>query len=116
MAAGNTFSSTVTIAKSFYLQSIATAQPARVELYSTASGQSADLFRAFTVPPGLGTEQGLIADVYLDTAPVVWQLDPAAIGGNADSPQTSTIYITITNLGAGGAAITVTLNYVPLQS
>lgn len=113
---GDTFQTTVTMAKAFYLQQISTAEPVRVQLYSTAAAQSADVFRAATVPAGLGTEQGLIADVYLDTAPVSWELDPAAIGRNGNSPQTSTIYITITNLGGSGSTATVTFVYVPLQS
>jgi hypothetical protein len=113
---GSTFQTTVTMAKAFDLQTVSTANPVRVQLYSTAFAQSADIFRASNIPPGLGTEQGLLGDIYLDTTPIVWQVGPAIVGRNGDSPQTSTIYVTITNLGASGAASTVTFVYVPMQS
>jgi hypothetical protein len=113
---GDTFQSTVTMAKAFQLQKVATATPVRVELYKTAAAQAADIFRAATTPVGLGTEQGIITDIYLDTTPVVWDVTPDVTGHNGDSPATSTIYITITNLGTAGSVAMVTLTYVPLQS
>jgi hypothetical protein len=116
LGTGSTYQSTVTMAKAFQLQKVATATPVRVELYKTAAAQAADIFRASTTPVGLGTEQGIITDIYLDTTPVVWDVTPDVTGHNGDSPATSTIYITITNLGTAGSVAMVTLTYVPLQS
>lgn len=113
---GSTYQTTITMAKAFLLQKIATASAVRVELYKTAAAQMADVFRAVGTPVGLGNEQGIIVDVNLDTVPVVWDVDPAAIGSNLDSPATSTIYATITNLGAAGTSATITFTYVPMQS
>jgi hypothetical protein len=38
------------------------------------------------------------------------------VGANADTPQTTNIYVTVTNLDTNSDAITVTFQYVPLQA
>ena len=88
---------------------------ARVRLYGTASSQSTDLTRPITQGAGFGTEQNLIGDVVLSTAPVVWQAVDM-VGANGDSPQSAAVYITVDNLGVSTTAISVSIVYVPLQS
>lgn len=107
---GQTFTGSVTLSTAYALNSISTAVPARIRLYTTASAQSTDLTRPVTQGAGFGTEQGLVCDVNLDTAPVVWTLDPVpvAIGTNAAS------FISVTNLGSSSAVLNVTLNFVVL--
>jgi len=112
---GNKFVGSASLPKSFQLLSIAVGSPCRVQLYGTALAQSQDLSRALDTPPGAGTAQNIICDVALDTAPYQWSFQNR-IGANADNPQSATIFVTITNLDATSDAITLTIQYVPLES
>jgi hypothetical protein len=64
---------------------------------------------------GFGTEQGIIGDMVLQNAPVVWYAENMT-GANEDSPQSSVVYITVDNLGVSTTSINVSISYVPLQS
>lgn len=109
------FTSTLIVAKGFQLLSVSTGSPARVQLYGTAQAQSADSYRGLDVPPPAGTVQNLICDVVLDTSPYQWSFQDR-VGANADSPQKTTIYVSITNLDITSDFITLTLVFVPLES
>lgn len=103
------------LSKSFQLLSIAVNSPARVELYGTSSAQGSDLARGLDVAPAAGTAQNIICDVVLDTVPYQWTFQNR-VGASGNSPQTSSIYVTVTNLDTTSDAITLTLVYVPLVS
>ena len=109
------FVSSVQVAKSFALLGVTTSAPARVQLYGTQAAQTSDAYRGLDVPPPAGTLQGLICDVALDTAPFNWTFQDR-VGANCDSPQTPTIYLTLTNIGSASGSISVTLLFVPLES
>lgn len=109
------FVKSLSLSKSFQLLTVTASGAARVQLYGTATAQSADVSRAVDVPPPAGTMQNIIADVVLDTAPFAWAFQDR-MGANNDTPQTSTAYITVTNLGSAATTITVTLVYVPLEN
>lgn len=109
------FTGVITMAKAFIVLSVSVTAAARVRLYGTASSQSTDLTRPITQGAGFGTEQNLIGDVVLSTAPVVWQAVDM-VGANGDSPQSAAVYITVDNLGVSTTAISVSIVYVPLQS
>lgn len=112
---GNTFTSSVTMAPSFQLLLVTADAACRVEIYGTVAAQLQDIARAVDVPPPAGTMQNLISDVALDTVPFQWSYQNR-IGANADNPQTSAIYVTVTNLSATTSfAFTVTLRFVPLE-
>lgn len=113
---GTNFAGTILLAKGFTLQFVTVSGPSRVEIYSTSSAQSADLFRDSNTPVGYGNEQGIIGEFNLIDAPVVWTVTPPASGFNGDTPQSNVIYITVTNIGPSSQSITVTLTYVPTQS
>jgi len=104
------YTGSVTLSTAYALNSISSATPVRVRVYTSASAQSTDLSRPITQGAGFGTIQGLVCDVNLDTTPVVWALDPVpvAIGTNATS------YISITNTSSSSVAINVTLGFVVL--
>jgi len=112
---GNKFVGSFTMPKSFQLLSIAVGSPCRVQLYGTALAQTQDLSRALDAPPGAGTAQNIICDVALDTVPYQWSFQNR-IGANADTPQVGTVYVTITNLDATSDAVTLTIQYVGLES
>lgn len=110
-----TYTGTMLVSKSFQLLSIATSSPARVQLYGTLQAQLGDATRGLDVPPPAGTAQNIICDVVLDTRPLQWSFQDR-VGANADSPQTTFIYVRLTNLDVSSDVITLTLVYVPLES
>jgi hypothetical protein len=112
---GNAFAGIVLLSKSNLFLQLAASAPARIRLYSTANAQSSDLSRSLSLPPGLGTVQGIFSDIQLDTVPLLWKYSET-VGSNMDTPQSNTIYITFNNIGVASTAITATITYVPLQS
>jgi hypothetical protein len=109
------FASSIPISKSFQLLKVSANGSCRVQIYGTAVAQSNDSFRGLDVAPLPGTQQDLITDVVLDTSPFQWSWQNR-VGSNADSPQNSIIYMTITNIDVSSTVLTVTLLYVPLES
>ena len=109
------FTGVMAFSRSFQLLSVALTSIARVRIYGTASAQSGDLGRGLDVPPAAGTAQNIICDVVLDTLPLVWSFQDR-VGANADNPQTTNIYVTVTNINSTTTPITVTFQYVPLQT
>lgn len=112
---GGSFSSSAKVSKCNALLRVATNTPARVQLYGTAQALAADGYRGLDVPPPAGTVQNIICDVVLDTAPYQWSFQDR-IGANADNPQTTALYVKLTNLDNTTDQITMTLTYVPLES
>jgi hypothetical protein len=109
------FTGVMSFSRSFQLLVLAVNSSARVRLYGTAAAQSGDLGRGLDIPPAAGTAQNIICDVVLDTSPFTWPFQDR-VGANADTPQTTNIYVTVTNLDSNSDAITVTFQYVPLQA
>lgn len=109
------FAGSLLLAKSFQLLQITANSACRVQLYGTALAQTLDLSRGLDTAITAGVFQNIISDVVLDTAP--FQLPyQNRIGANGDSPQSSSIYISITNLDIASDVITVTISFVPLES
>jgi hypothetical protein len=115
LSPGQIYTGIITMAKAFVLLNLSANDPARIELYSTLNGQTADLHRPATQGPGYGTEQAIITDIVLDTAPYIWQA-VNVIGANGDSPQNQNIYLSVTNLSNASQAYVVSISYVPVQS
>ena len=109
------FTGVISMAKAFIVLSISVNSAARVRLYSTAAAQNVDKSRPQTQGPGFGTEQGIIGDVVLTSAPTVWYTENMT-GTNGDSPQSTAAYLTVDNLTASSMAVNVSIVYVPLQS
>lgn len=103
------------IGRSFQLLTVASNTAARIQLYGTQFAQTVDLSRALDQPPPAGTAQGIITDVALDTSPLSWNFQDR-VGANGDVPQTTNSYMTITNLSGAAVPITVTLQYVQIET
>lgn len=115
LAPGGKLIGSFLLADSYQLLSAATSVAARIQLYGTALAQTIDLPRGLDVPPSAGTTMNLVCDVVLDTAPYTWTFQNR-VGANGDSPQTATVYATITNLSAASVKVTTTVVYVPLET
>jgi hypothetical protein len=115
LAVGSSFVSSVQMSKSFQLLMVTADNPCRIEVYGTALAQTLDAGRGIDIATLPGTQQDVITDVVLDTLPYRWSWQNR-VGANADNPQSTTIYITVTNESAGNTAITISLVFVPLES
>jgi|HubBroStandDraft_1064217.scaffolds.fasta_scaffold03497_4 hypothetical protein len=114
LASGSIAQSTLTLARAFTVLSVVCNGPLRLRLYSTAAAQASDVSRPNTVPPTPGVNHGVICDLYLqsNTQYPLWNLAPVAPGSNDDSPQTTNVYCSITNIGATTASLTAAITYV----
>lgn len=107
------YQGTVQISKSFLLNQLSTSQASRVELYSTKAAQVLDLARPATTAPA-NTAQGLLSDMYIDTAPYKMEYTNVTAMNN-DPTQTPTIYVSVTNISQAAAAIAVVFKYIALE-
>jgi len=114
---GQTFTATVGLAKSFQLLSLNSTQAVEVRLYSSSAAQSADLVRITDAAVPFEVFPGIITDIVFDTAPYVWNWQNR-IGANADSPQTTNLYVTVINPSqlTGVPASLIGVTYLPLES
>ena len=113
LAPNGQFVGSVSLSKVFQLLTIGTSAPARVRLYGTAAAQSGDLGRGLDVPLPAGNTQNVICDIALDTSPLLWSFQDR-VGSNNDTPVSSTIYITVTNLDITTDTIRTSIGYVPV--
>lgn len=115
LSPGQSYQTTIQLAKSFRPLSVSCNVPCRVELYGSAIAQALDSGRpAGQTPPN--TIQGLLSDVSLLGSPLTWNY-LSTIGSNQSTPmQTTTIWITLTNNSMGVTAVTASISFVGLQS
>ena len=115
VATGATVTGFVTMAKSFMLQQVVSTFKVRVRLYSTAALRDADVSRGNSSQIALGTQHGMICDLYLDTADkLTWVMSPAAEGSNMDDGS-GNIYFSITNLEATTKSLSVTFTHLTME-
>lgn len=114
---GGTYSTFLRAAESYQLIMISATQPVEVRLYSNATTQSVDQFRLTDVSVNFNQIQGVVTDIVMDTAPYSWGWENR-VGVNADSPQTTKLYVTVVNPSQVAAvpASAVTIVLLPLES
>ena len=106
----------VAATQSFQLLSISANAPCCVRLYGNAAAQGTDSSRAIDAPVPAELTQNIIIDLVFDTAPYFWTTQNIA-GVNADSPQGTTLYVTVLNPNAVAISnLTVYITYLPLES
>jgi len=98
--------------KSYALYKIATTAAAWVRIYVTSATRSSDASRTMTNDPIPGT--GIIAEV-ITTGGTTQLITPACIGYNDDSPNSTNVYVAVTNLSGTTANIGVTLTVCKLE-
>jgi len=114
---GQVFTTVIQIAKAFDVLGFGVSAPARIRLYKTAQTQAADSSRSLTQRVPIGTANGIICDMQLQQPnELSWKNSPDFPGSNGDTPQTTSIYLTVTNIGAAVAAISLTITFVSLES
>jgi hypothetical protein len=117
---------TVQLTRGFAVKRVTVNAAARVRIYSTQASQIADTGtitggvpsanRPRTQPPLLGTQHGVILDLFLNTPDKFnWKMSPAAEGFNLDTPPTSQLYYAIDNLSGATQSIIATLLYVQTE-
>ena len=112
IAIGSTANLTIFAAKSYILHKVGVSTAAWVRIYTDSNSRQSDSSRLETVDPAPGS--GVIAEVI--TSGISTELiTPGSMGFNNDDPPTSNVYLAVTNKGTSTQAITVTLNYLPLE-
>jgi hypothetical protein len=107
------FVSSLTLAKTFQILQVSANASCRIQLYGTQAEQNGDLYRVIDQPPPAGSAQNIITDVVLDTSPFQWSWQDRC-GSNNESPRTTTVYITVTNIQSASMTFNITLSFVPL--
>lgn len=107
---GGVFTGTLQMSKAFKLQQLSATVPVEVRLYGDPGTQGSDAVRASDTAVPFEITPGIITDVIFDTVPYVWSWQNRT-GNNADSPQTSNVYITVinpsTDTATGAGSVTV---------
>ena len=110
IGAGVTEQTAITLAHSYTLYQITASGPARVRLYASLPQQAADVNRPAEVAPA--GDHGVLLDVTLTATSLARAMTPALGGASLDTPPSVNIPITVTNLGPGPAAVTVTATFM----
>ena len=106
----------IAVAKSFQLLSVSANAVCEVRLYGSQLAQLHDQPRTNDQPVAPEITSNVIACVTFDTAPYSWPFQNI-IAANQNSPQDTTLYVTVFNTSlTTSAAITLTIQYVPLES
>jgi len=113
---GEAFFGVLTMSKTFDLLQLTTSSAARVRFYATASEQAQDVGRDADTALPAGTSQDIIADVTLDTDPMLWDFTWIPTGTNGDNPRTGLCYVTVENEDVSSVAITVSVLYLPTEN
>lgn len=112
---GEAFFGVLTMSKTFDLLQLTTSSMARVRFYATASEQAQDVGRPDTQPLPAGSSQDIIADITLDTDPMLWDFTAIPTGSNNDNPRSGLSYVTVENVDLSSVAITVSVLYLPTE-
>lgn len=113
LADGSTANLDLTGFKGYLLLKIQTSAAAWVRLYTDAASRTADASRSESVDPDPGA--GVIAEVITTGAQTVI-MSPGVFGFNNESTPTTTIPVAVTNKSGGGAAISVTVTIIQMES
>src|ERR1700677_2542566 len=115
LPAGTNYQTTVQMAKSFQLISMTVTSASEVRIYGTQQAQIFDASRPTgnPVPPEISTN--IITCVTFQSA-LTWGWQNR-IGANQNDPQSVSIYCSVFNtVPTSGAAVTITINFLPLES
>jgi hypothetical protein len=116
VAAGGTVFQTLGItAKSFQLVSISANGPCEVRMYGSSTAMAADSARPLDAPVAAEIANGLITDIALDASPFQWFWENR-VGCNSDSPQTTNLYFSVTNLSGAPSSVRLNIILLPLES
>jgi len=102
-------------AKSFQLITCTATGPCEIRIYGSSIAMAADASRPKYAPLAAELGNNLITDLVLDTAPYIWNWQNR-VGANSNTPQTTNLYIAVTNLSGGSTQVQVNLTLLPLES
>lgn len=104
---------TIALGKTFAMSKIACAQANRIELYSTNAARLADASRNPTTQPAVGTQHGVITDLFLDGVVASfssWVMSPLAYGANLQD-NTVNVPATLTNITGAPTTNTFSITF-----
>ncbi|MCI4437880.1 MAG: hypothetical protein JHC33_13820, partial [Ignisphaera sp.] len=110
--ANSTTTQSISLAKTAELLTLTTDYPAWIRIYGNSVSMVADSGRLITVDPV--SNSGIYLDIL--TTAGTYYLSPIVMFTNLDISLSNTAYISVTNKDITSRAITVTLNYLPLET
>ena len=116
LPAMSSIQTSVALSQSFQILSVASNNPCDVRLYGSIAAQVQDAVRSVDAPVPAELVQNIILDVVFDTPPYFWNTQNI-IGANANSPQSTLIYVTVingSNIPQSGTVISIV--YIPLET
>lgn len=93
------------------LISVGASAPCEVRIYGDSGTQSSDVPRVTDAAVPFEITPGVVTDVVLDTSPYQFNWENRLFV-NHDSPQTTTMYVTVLNPSAGTVTPAVTITYL----
>ena len=109
--------STVSLAKTFVLMSVASTVPCRLRLYNTTGARDSDAGRPPETPLFSSTQHQCICDLLLNAATgLTWILSPQPNGSDGAGTPTGDIAYILTNLSNTTQTVDVTITYLPEES
>ena len=99
--------------KAYMLMNIEASCEAWVRIYSDSASRTADASRSVLTDPLPGS--GVIAEVVTTTGNLTQLITPGVYGFNNESPVTTDIFLSVTNLNASTQGVTVTLTLIQME-
>ena len=114
LASNITYFGSIVGFKSYALLNIASnSTTAWIRIYANSASQTADASRSYNADPL--PSSGVLAEIITSSISTSFMISPAAICFNMELPPTTSIAISITNLGISTTTITATLTILQLE-
>lgn len=109
LSSGATWRGTISLSVGYRLYKITTDRPSRVRIYGTSAKRDADVTRQIGIDPA--GDHGLLFEFVTTSSILSAYLSPLVDGASFETPVSSDIAISITNLDVGSSTVQVTLVY-----
>ena len=99
--------------KSYILSKVIVDTACWLRIYTDADAQTADASRSIGTDPVAGS--GIVAEI-ISAGALTQRITPCVLGVNLDSPPTTNLYLTVTNLQVATTQINISMNLIQLES
>lgn len=99
--------------KSYILSKVIVDTACWLRIYTDADAQTADTSRSIGTDPVAGS--GIVAEI-ISAGALTQRITPCVLGVNLDSPPTTNLYLTVTNLQVATTQINISMNLIQLES
>jgi hypothetical protein len=113
---GTVIQTSLQMSQSYQLLSLSANALCEVRIYGSQNAQSFDASRPTGNPVPPEVSSNIVTCVTLNTPPLDWFFQNV-MGASGNNPQTATVYVSVIGINPVSAApVTVTINYLPLET